>query len=113
MSEDYKTMLTHTQAADIIYISRVPEVNANLVKPSCPRQTKLLDAGLDPDNMPPHLELDMNSEAKAWRTLYSASHGVGSINDQRSAADLSDVYNWKTGRLPGKPAGAGSRYPAC
>jgi nitronate monooxygenase len=80
--EDYKTMITETRAADIVYTPKVSGVNANFLKPS------LVAAGLDPDNMPTHTELDMSNEAKAWKTVWSAGHGVGSINDQPSAAEL-------------------------
>ena len=80
--EDYKTMLTETRAADIVYTPKVSGVNANFLKPS------LAAAGLDPDNMPAHTELDMSNEAKAWKTVWSAGHGVGSINDQPSATEL-------------------------
>jgi nitronate monooxygenase len=33
-------------------------------------------------------ELDMRNEAKAWKTVWSAGQGVGSIHDVPAAAEL-------------------------
>ena len=59
-------------------------VSANFMRPS------IVAAGLDPDNLPSHSELDMQNEAKAWKTVWSAGQGVGSIRDVPTAADLCD-----------------------
>ena len=61
-------------------ISGVP---ANFLRPS------LVAAGLDPDTLPRH-KLDLGAEAKAWKTVWSAGQGVGSIDDLPTARDLCD-----------------------
>ncbi|MGH2341365.1 NAD(P)H-dependent flavin oxidoreductase [Segnochrobactraceae bacterium EtOH-i3] len=80
--EDYKAMLTTTSAADIVYTPSISGVNANFLRPS------IVAAGLDPDNLPPPHALDMSSEAKAWKNVWSAGQGVGSIADAPGAAEL-------------------------
>lgn len=78
----YKQMLLDTNAADIFYTSAISGVNANFLRPS------LLAAGLDPDNLPAHAKLDMDGEARVWKTIWSAGQGVGSIDDVPGAAEL-------------------------
>jgi nitronate monooxygenase len=47
----------------------------------------LLDNGIDPKSLPEH-KLDMGEEAKAWKTVWSAGQGAGSIHDVPRTADL-------------------------
>ncbi|WP_334174938.1 nitronate monooxygenase [Pseudoxanthobacter sp.] len=82
--EGYKAMLVAGQAADIVYTDRVSGVSANFLRPS------LMAAGLDPDHLPPHGDLDMAGEARAWKSMWSAGHGVGAIADVPGAAALCD-----------------------
>lgn len=74
-SEAYKAMLHDAQVADIVYTDSVSGVNANFLRES------LVNAGLDPLNLPPKKEMDMAGEAKAWRDIWSAGHGAAAIND--------------------------------
>ncbi len=78
----YKDMLTTSRAADILYTPNISGVPANFLKPS------IRAAGLDPDLLPPPHALDLSNEAKAWKTIWSAGHGVGSIDDCPTTADL-------------------------
>lgn len=80
--EGFKEMIRSSTAADILYTPNISGVAANFLRPSIVAQ------GLDPDNLPPHGGLDMGSEAKAWKTLWSAGHGVGGIRDLPGAAEL-------------------------
>lgn len=82
--EAFKRMIMDSRIADIVYTPNISGVAANFLRPS------LIAAGLDPDNLPPRGELDMQSEAKVWKTLWSAGHGVGGIADLLDAADLCD-----------------------
>lgn len=77
-----KQMMLGAQAADILYTSAISGVLANFMRPS------IIAAGLDPDNLPHHGKLDLNAEAKAWSTIWSAGQGVGGIADLPAAADL-------------------------
>ena len=78
----YKRMVVDAQAADILYTPNISGVNANFLRPS------MIAARLDPDNLPAHGALDMASEARAWKTVWSAGHGVGGIHDLPGAGDL-------------------------
>ena len=82
VEEAFKEMILATAAADILYTAAISGVNANFMKPS------IRAAGLDPDNLAAHGKLDMASEAKAWKNVWSAGHGVGGIADLPSAAEL-------------------------
>ena len=89
----YKEMIVAATASDIMLTDAITGVNANFIKQS------LRQAGYDPDNLSAHGEVDINKElaealdprqnsAKPWRDLWSAGHGVGSISDTPSVAEL-------------------------
>lgn len=82
VSEAQKRMVVEARAADILYTPNISGVNANIMRPS------LVAQGLDPDASPPAHALDMDNETKAWKTLWSAGQGVGSIIDVPPAAEL-------------------------
>ena len=78
----YKAMVRDTCAADIVYTPKVSGVNANFLRPS-------LDAsGFDLNSEEAHGGLDMENEAKAWKNVWSAGHGVGAIGDEPATAEL-------------------------
>ncbi|WP_341703422.1 nitronate monooxygenase family protein [Ferrovibrio sp.] len=84
----YKQMLVETAATDIVYSPLFTGVHGNYLKPSIAR------AGLDPDNLPIADKTTMNfgsgggSKSKAWRDIWGAGQGVGSIDDVPSVAEL-------------------------
>ncbi len=81
-SEAYKQMLIDSRVADIVYTPKISGVPANFLKPS-------LDAnGVDLDAIDGVEKLDMESEAKAWKDVWSAGHGVAGISSMPSAQDL-------------------------
>lgn len=80
--EAQKQMILDSSAGDVVYTPAISGVNANFMRAS------IEAAGFDPDNLPPPGKLDMESEAKAWKTVWSGGQGVGSIKDVPSAADL-------------------------
>lgn len=82
--ESYKEMIVKARAADILYTPNISGVHANFLRPS------ILAAGLDPDNLPAHTQLDMKNETKAWKTVWSAGHGVGAIDDLPPVAVLAE-----------------------
>lgn len=79
---EFKDMIVQSRMADIVYTPNISGVNANFMAPSIRR------AGLDPTNLPPHTELDMKNEAKAWKEIWSAGQGVGGIADVPGASEL-------------------------
>ncbi len=93
VSDAYKQMVVESASADIIYTPAISGVNANFMRQS------IEAAGMDINNLvtPEHIdfgaELDdahdtSGSEAKAWKDIWSAGQGVGSITDIPSAAEL-------------------------
>jgi nitronate monooxygenase len=85
--DDYKAMLTETTAKDITYTAAISGINANFLTPS------LIANGLDPAAAkdPAHkidMAHELSPEAKAWKTIWSAGQGVGSIHDVPPVAEL-------------------------
>jgi nitronate monooxygenase len=88
---DYKQMLIDSAAKDITYTPAFSGVPANYLTKS------ILGAGLDPNNLKPkgHIDMDLGTrpdenekKVKAWKDIWSAGHGVGSIEDVPSVAEL-------------------------
>jgi len=88
--DTYKQMIVDTNADDIVYTPVFSGVNANYLKPS------VRNAGLDPDKLDPSQKHDMkygtegSSKSKAWRDIWSAGHGVGSIHSAPPVAEIVD-----------------------
>lgn len=88
-SEKYKDMITVSEAVDIVYTSAVSGVPANFIRES------LENAGFDVDKLLKEAEnapklKSVDDEAKAWKTIWSAGQGVGSVNDILPMSDLID-----------------------
>ena len=85
---DYKQMLVDSTASDIVYTSLFSGVHGSYLKPSVAR------AGMDPDNLPEADKNAMdfgsggNTHKKAWKDIWSAGQGVGSIHEVMPVADL-------------------------
>lgn len=79
----YKQMIVDSGASDITYTPAVSGIPANFMTKS------LVDNGIDPKTLPEH-KLDMGEEAKAWKTVWSAGQGSGSIDDVIPAGELVD-----------------------
>ena len=90
--DDYKAMVVSSAQSDIVTTSAVTGVNANFITAS------LEQAGIDLNNLASHGDLNINDElgdalresndSKPWRDIWSAGHGVGSIADIPSVAEL-------------------------
>lgn len=78
----YKDMIAGSAVADVVYTDRISGVAANFLRPS------ITAAGLDPDSLPEKADLDMAGEARAWRDIWSAGHGVAGITDVPPVAEL-------------------------
>lgn len=79
--DGYKDMIIDSGATDIVHTPAVSGIPANFM-------TKSLEAnGIDPKTLPEH-KLDMGDEARAWKTVWSAGQGAGSIHDVVPAAAL-------------------------
>lgn len=77
---EYKQMLVDTSAKDIVYSSLFTGVAGNYLKPS------IAAAGFDPDNLASadKSKMDFGTSGalakKAWRDIWGAGQGVGSID---------------------------------
>ncbi|MFX4226795.1 MAG: NAD(P)H-dependent flavin oxidoreductase [Porticoccaceae bacterium] len=86
-SADYKQMLIDSCAGDIVYSSLFTGVKGNYLRGS------IAAAGLDPDHLPEgdiaRMDFEeMTQGSKAWKDIWGAGQGVGSISDLVSAADV-------------------------
>ena len=86
---DYKRMLVESASKDIVYSSLFTGVSGNYLKPS------ITNAGLDPDNLPEADKSTMNFEdlsegKKAWKDIWGAGQGLGSIDTVLPTAALVD-----------------------
>lgn len=89
---DYQQMIIDSSAEDIVYTAAVSGVNANFLRPSLEamgiteamwKQKGKLDFGAEGD--------DVQAEAKAWKTIWSAGQGVTSIHDVVTVSELVDT----------------------
>ena len=78
---EYKAMIMESGATDITYTPAVSGIPANFMTKS------LVANGVDPKHLPEH-KLDMGAEARAWKTVWSAGQGAGSVHDVLPAAEL-------------------------
>jgi len=82
----YKDMIDEAHAADIVYTPAISGIPANFMAQS------LVANGLDPRSLPDKTKVDLGKEldheVKAWKQVWSAGQGVGSIDDVLPTADL-------------------------
>jgi nitronate monooxygenase len=85
---DYKQMLVDSLSADIVYTSLFTGVHGSYLRGS------IENAGMNPDDLPEADKTSMDfasggsSKAKAWRDIWGAGQGVGSIHDVPSVNEL-------------------------
>jgi nitronate monooxygenase len=81
----YKQMIVDSQAADILYTPYFTGVPGNYLRPS------ITASGLDPDALPSVEKAAMDfgsTRVRAWRDVWGAGQGVGSITDAPPAAEV-------------------------
>ena len=87
-SEEYKRMIVESAAADIVYSDLFSGVRGNYLRGS------IVASGLDPDDLPAGDKSTMkfgsggSSKAKAWRDIWGAGQGVGSIDRVASTREV-------------------------
>lgn len=88
-SAEYKQMIVDAKVEDIVYTPAVSGVPASFMRQS------LEKAGYDLEKLRNPGEVDygqklkpVDEEAKAWKTVWSAGQGVGSIHDVPTVAEL-------------------------
>ena len=83
---EYRQMIVEADASDIVYTAAISGVNANFIGRS------LRAAGITEEDLRKTTKIDfgkeMDTEAKAWKTIWSAGQGVSTISDTLPVADL-------------------------
>ena len=81
----YKQMLVDSGAGDIVYTNLITGVHGNYLRGS------LMNAGLDPDNLPVSDPSAMNfgtGRTKAWKDIWGSGQGIGAVKAVVPAAEL-------------------------
>ena len=82
----YKQAIVDSAAKDVVYTPYFTGVHGNYLSKS------IVAAGLDPANLPEKDKTAMNfggaTAAKAWKDIWGAGQGVGTIDDVMPTADL-------------------------
>jgi nitronate monooxygenase len=85
-SAAYKETATRSRSADIVYTNLFTGVHGNYLRQS------IVNAGLDPDNLPASDASKMNfgssREVKAWRDIWGAGQGLAAVKAVVPAAEL-------------------------
>ncbi|MFV3076534.1 NAD(P)H-dependent flavin oxidoreductase [Niveispirillum fermenti] len=100
---EYKQMLIDHAAADIVYTPMFSGIPGNYLAPS------VAAAGLDPaaitgGKADPNLTIEDWSKKKAWKDIWSAGQGIGSIHDAPTVADLVDRMKAEYRAAAARPA---------
>lgn len=82
----YKQGIVDSAAGDIVYSNLFTGIHGNYLRSS------IVNAGLDPDNLPEAGPEAMNfssaTGAKAWRDIWGSGQGIGVINKVQPAGEL-------------------------
>jgi len=86
-NDEYRNMLVKATQEDLLLTDAFSGVKANMLIPSIKK------AGLDPNQLVKKDQINFDdmqkeSNAKAWKDIWSAGHGVGAIDRIESAADI-------------------------
>ncbi|PIF00682.1 MAG: nitronate monooxygenase [Maribacter sp.] len=91
-TDDYKKMIIESGASDVVYTAAISGVHANFLGAS------LKAAGITEEDLKKDQKIDfgkeMDTEAKAWKTIWSAGQGVATIENVLPVSELVD--NLKT-----------------
>ena len=87
-TDEYRKMIIDSGASDIIYTASISGVPANFLAKS------LAKAGISEEDLKAERKIDfgkeLDTEAKAWKTIWSAGQGVTSIHENLSIKELLD-----------------------
>ena len=84
--DDYQKMIVDAGASDVVYTASISGVHANFLGAS------LKAAGITEADLKKDVKIDfgkeLNTEAKAWKTIWSAGQGVATIDNILSVSEL-------------------------
>lgn len=85
-TDDFKKMVIGSGIEDIIYTDAFSGVNANYLIPS------IIKNGFDPAKLQSKGKLDFSvmTDAKAWKDIWSAGQGVGSVKNTQTIAEIAE-----------------------
>jgi len=89
-NQGYKDEVVESSGEDIVYSNLFTGVSGNYLRGSIEK------AGMDPDNLPEADKSAMNfgsggnTDAKAWKDIWGAGQGVGSVKSVESVAEVVD-----------------------
>ncbi len=87
-TDEYRNMIIEAGSSDVVYTAAISGVSANFLSAS------LQAAGITEEQLKATGKIDfgkeMDTEAKAWKTIWSAGQGVATINDSMPAQQLID-----------------------
>jgi len=100
-SQGYKDMIVDSSANDIMYTPTFTGVHGNYLKPS------VVNAGLDPENLPYADKNDMNfgssgkdmdksiaqgdNQKKAWKDIWGSGQGIGNLHNVPTVMEAVDA----------------------
>lgn len=106
---DYRRMVLEAGAEDVTYTAAVSGVHANFLDAS------LKAAGLSEEDLKKDVKIDfgaeLGTEAKAWKTIWSAGQGVTSIDDVPAVGELVGRLKREFRSSISEQAGLLERYP--
>jgi nitronate monooxygenase len=88
--DEYKQMILAAQAGDIVHTPAVSGIPANFLKQSLEKNGFDLKRLSEPASAHLGEKLTLDKEAKAWKTVWSAGHGVSAIHEILPAQTLVD-----------------------
>jgi nitronate monooxygenase len=86
-SKDYRQMLIDSTLEDLVYTDAISGIKGNYLLPS------LQKAGFDVENLMKKESVDLSfseSKAKAWKDIWSAGQGVGSVKKVATIQEVVD-----------------------
>jgi len=87
--DDYRKMIIEAGASDVVYTAAISGVHANFLGAS------LQAAGITAEDLKKDQKIDfgkeLDTEAKAWKTIWSAGQGVATIADVLPTSELVKV----------------------
>ncbi len=85
-TDEYRNMIVDAGASDVVYTASISGVHANFLGAS------LKAAGITEADLKKDVKIDfgkeLNTEAKAWKTIWSAGQGVATIDNILSVSEL-------------------------
>lgn len=82
--EEYKQMVIDSSIEDVLYTDSFSGVPVNVLIPSLEKQ------GIDPKTLKPRKDIDLSHlvNAKAWRDIWSAGHGVTTVTKRETVKQV-------------------------